>query len=328
MKIDSGMEITPETSSRKAVLTMRSPSSLLTGSCAANERPASPCSSPAAQVRYCTTLGWLRCSWSRRAARLAGVAPRPRIARAGSPGRAWVAAKTTIETSTSTSSPWRMRRTMNIQMPPVLAGPPVGPGRSSMAGPARGSTCSVVLCEPDVPEAMSEGVEVELRLAPLVKARDFRAVCIDQVVEHRDDVAALLVLELLHLVDEVGALAGIGLGESLLVEADVVRVLRRPVALVVRGRRDAAVRHLREIVSRAPEVDREGELEVGVAVVVGIVVDVDGDAGCFCLVREDVRRVDHAGRPVCRVQVDRQVFLAGLLQQRLRLGDVLVALRQ
>src|SRR5207248_497398 len=244
-----------EQSSKKAVLMSRSLKSLLTGSWAAKERPASPWSSPAAQVRYCWTTGWLRCSCARNAARLAGVAPRPRIARAGSPGRAWVAAKTTIETSTSTSSPWRMRRTMNSQMPPVLAGPPVGPGRSSIAGPARGSTCSVALGEPDVPVAMSEGVEVERSFAPLVESRDFRAVGVDEVVEHRDDVAALLVLELLHLVDDVGALAGIGLGEGLLVEADVVRVLRRPVAFVVRRGRDAAIRHLREIVARAPEVD-------------------------------------------------------------------------
>src|SRR3989441_949110 len=219
MKIDSGMEITPETSSRKAVLTMRSPSSLLTGSCAANERPASPCSSPAAQVRYCTTLGWLRCSWSRRAARLAGVAPRPRIARAGSPGSAWVAAKTTIDTSTRTSSPWRIRRRMNRRMPPVRAGPPAGPGRSSMAGPARGSTWSVTLGgEVDAPIPMSEGVEIQRRFAPIVEAADLRAVGVDQVVEHRDDVATLVVFELLHLVDDVGALAGIGLGQGLLVE--------------------------------------------------------------------------------------------------------------
>src|ERR1700716_506921 len=228
---------------------------------------------------YCSTTGRFRWSCSRSAARLAGVAPRPRMARAGSPGSAWVAAKTTIETSTSTRSPWRTRRTMNIQMPPVLPGPPGVPCRSSIAGPARGSTCSVALGEPDVPEAMSEGVEVQRRLAPLVESSDFRAVGVDEVVEHRDDVAALLVLELLHLVDDVGALAGIGLGESLLVEADVVGVLRRPVAFVVRCGRDAAVRHLREVVAGAPEVDREGELEVGVAVVVGIVLDVHGHAG-------------------------------------------------
>ena len=57
-------------------------------------------------------------------------------------------------------------------------------------------------------------------------------------------------------------------------------------------------------------------------------MDVDRDAGGFGLVREDVGRVDHAGGAVCGVEIDRQVFLAGLLQQRLRLGDVLVPLRQ
>src|SRR6267143_1652010 len=279
MRIDNGIEISPEQRRRNAVLTSRSPSSLLTGSCAANDRPASPCSRPVAQVKYCCTTGWLRWSCSRRAARLAGVAPRPKIARAGSPGRAWVAAKTTIETRTSTSSPCRIRRRMNMRMPPVRAGPPVPPGRSSMAGPARGSTWSAALGgEVDVSIPMSEGIEVERGLASVVEAADFRAVRVDQVVEHRDDVATLFVFELLHLVDQVGAFAGIGLRQRLLVEADVVRAARRPVALVVGCRRDAAVRHLGKEVSRAPEVHREGELQVLVAVVVGIVLDVDRDA--------------------------------------------------
>src|SRR5437868_8977121 len=312
MKIDSGMEITPETSSRKAVLTMRSPSSLLTGSCAANERPASPCSSPPAQVRYCTTFGWLRWSWSRSAARLAGVAPRPRIARAGSPGSAWVAAKTTIETRTSTSSPWRIRRRMNRRMPPVRAGPPAGPGRSSMAGPARGSTWSVALGgEVDAPIPMSKGVKVQRGLAPIVEATNLRGVSVDQVVEHRDDVATLVVLELLHLVDDVGPLRGVDLFQGVLVEADVVGILRRPVALVVGGRWNAAVGHLGKEVARAPEVDREGEFQVLVAVVVGVIVHVDGDTRRLRLAGEDVGRVDHARGAVGGMQVDHQVVLTG-----------------
>src|ERR1700681_4396172 len=194
---------------------------------------------------------------------MAGGAPRPRIARAGSPGRACVAAKTTTETRTRTKSPCRMRRTMNSQTPPVFAGPRLGPGRSSMAGPARGSTCSVALGKPDVSEAMSKGVEVERGLAPIVESGDLRAVGVDEVVEHRNDVAALVVLEILHLVDDVGALGGIWFREGLLVEADVVGTRRRPVALRVGCRRDAAVRHLGEGVTRSPVVDREGELEVG-----------------------------------------------------------------
>src|SRR3984893_17020080 len=159
-----------------------------------------------------------------------------------------------------------MRRRRNMRMPPVRPGPVGPPGRSSMAGPgrgsARGSTWSVALGEPDAPEAMSEGIEVERRFAPAVETGDFRAVGIDQVVEHRDDVAPLVVLELLHLVKDVGALAGIRFVECLLVEADVVRARRRPVALVVGCRRDAAVGHLGKIVAGFPEVALERALQV------------------------------------------------------------------
>src|SRR5439155_926484 len=117
------------------------------------------------------------------------------------------AANTTIETRTSTSSPWRIRRRMNRRMPPVRAGPPAGPGRSSMAGPARGSTWSVALGgEVDAPIPMSKGVKVQRGLAPIVEATNLRGVGVDQVVEHRDDVATLVVLELLHLVDDVDPL--------------------------------------------------------------------------------------------------------------------------
>src|SRR5438132_332404 len=125
----------------------------------------------------------------------------------GAPGGAWVAATTTSGTRTRTSRPWRIRRGMNRRMPPVRAGPPAGPGRSSMAGPARGSTWSVALGgEVDAPIPMSKGVKVQRGLAPIVEATNLRGVGVDQVVEHRDDVATLVVLELLHLVDDVGPL--------------------------------------------------------------------------------------------------------------------------
>src|ERR1700738_1059895 len=104
-----------------------------------------------------------------------------------------------------------MRCRRNMRMPPVRPGPVGPPGRSSMAGPARGSTCRGAPGEPDAPGALvgGIGIEVERRFAPAVETGDFRAVGIDQVVEHRDDVAPLVVLELLHLVNDVGALAGI-----------------------------------------------------------------------------------------------------------------------
>src|SRR5437016_3093029 len=196
------------------------------------------------------------------------------MARAGSP-RAWVAAKTTIETSTRTRSPSRIRRTMKTAMP----------ARRTAAGEAWGRGPATPLTEPDGAEAISECVEVQGPLARL-EPLNLGAVGIYQVVEEGNDVAALLVLELLHLVDDVASFSGVHLGQRLLVEAEVVGILRWPVALVVGRGRQAAVGNLGEIVARAPEVDREGQLQVLVAVVVGIDLEVDRHAGGLGLVGE------------------------------------------
>src|SRR2546430_337936 len=213
---------------------MRPLRSWLTGTCAANEVPRSPWSMPVIHVKYCENTVRFRCSCSRSAFKLAGVAVRPRIARAGSPGSACVAANTTIETRNSTRIPSRTRRTMNPAIPPRR------PRRTGTAvrGPASTNAASVALGEPDGSVSMSERVEVQrppVHLEPF----DLRAVGVDQVVEERDDVPALVVLQLLHLVDDVAPLGRVHLGQRLRVHAEVVRALRRPVALVVRGRREA-----------------------------------------------------------------------------------------
>ena len=58
------------------------------------------------QLQYCVEDRAGRgASCSRSALRLAGVAVRPRIDRAGSPGSAWVAANTTTETSDEHEQP-------------------------------------------------------------------------------------------------------------------------------------------------------------------------------------------------------------------------------
>src|SRR5689334_3683431 len=304
MVIESGMLMMPAQNTRNAELTSRSPSRLETGSWLANDVPASPCRSPPTQLKYCWITGWSRCSCSRSAFRLAGVAVRPRIARAGSPGRAWVAANTTTETAPSTSSPSSTRRSMKPVMPPGLKRrSPRSRGRAAGGGPA----ITVGLGEPDGSEAMSERIEVQRRLAHL-EALHLLAVRVDQVVEERDDVPAVVVFLGLHLVDDVAPLRLVDLGQGLFVQAEVVRPrprLRRPVALVVRRGRHAAVRHLWQEVARSPEVHRERQLQVLVAVVFGVVVDVHGHAGGLRLGGEDVRRVDHAGGAVGRVQVHR-----------------------
>ena len=89
-------------------------------------------------------------------------------------------------------------------------------------------------------------------------------------------------------------------------------------------------RHLREVVARAPEVGRERPLQVLVAVEGATVedLDVDRDAGGLRLLSEHLRTLVHPEGAVCRLQVDREPFLPGRLEQRLRLLDVLVPLRQ
>src|ERR1700757_3759607 len=47
-------------------------SKVLTGSWASSDVPRLPCSRPVTQVQYWVNTGWSRCSWRRRAARLAG----------------------------------------------------------------------------------------------------------------------------------------------------------------------------------------------------------------------------------------------------------------
>ena len=90
---------------------------MLTGSWAASDDPRLPRSRPVTQVQYWVNTGWSRCSWRRSAARLCGVADRPRMARAGSPGNAWVARNTRIETRISTTMPSSSRRSMNPHIP-------------------------------------------------------------------------------------------------------------------------------------------------------------------------------------------------------------------
>src|SRR6185369_14044289 len=151
----------------------------------------SPWMRPVIQFQYCCSTGWSRFSCWRSAFRLAGVAVRPRIDRAGSPGSAWVAANTTTETSASTSSPRRIRRTMNPASPLWRVGG--------------------ALAEPDGSVPMPERVEV-LRRLPRNEPGHLGAVAVDQVVEERDDVPAVVVFDGLHLVDDVAPLALVDLG--------------------------------------------------------------------------------------------------------------------
>ena len=114
--IDSGSATSAETSTRNAELRIRAEISEETGCSVAAEVPKLPVITPPSQWKYCDTADSLRCSWRVSAASRAGVALRPRIARAALPGSAWVAANTTIDTSSRISSPRRMRRSRNRLM--------------------------------------------------------------------------------------------------------------------------------------------------------------------------------------------------------------------
>src|SRR6266568_3569580 len=115
--IDTGIDSTAAIATSTAEFTSLGDSRVLTGSWAASDLPRLPCSRPVTHVQYCSITGWSRCSWRRRAARLAGVASRPRMARAGSPGSAWVARNTRIETRMRTTIPSSSRRRMNPHTP-------------------------------------------------------------------------------------------------------------------------------------------------------------------------------------------------------------------
>src|SRR6185437_4390992 len=151
--IDSGIDSTAETATSTAEFTSLGASSVDTGSWAASEVPKLPCSRPITHFQYWVSTGSSRCSWRRRAARLAGVADRPRMARAGSPGSAWVARNTRMDTRTRTKIPSSSRRTMNPPTPPSL----------NLCTTARSS----VLAEPDRAEPVAEAIQVEGALARL-----------------------------------------------------------------------------------------------------------------------------------------------------------------
>src|SRR5260221_119844 len=214
--------------------------SWLTGSCAARDIPASPRSRPQAQPRYWTTNGRSRCNCWRSASRLAGVALRPRIARAASPGIACVAAKTTTETRTRTMTPYTTRRMTNAQK--GLS------SRAGRAGRARPALIKLGLAslavEPDGAVAMPIPVELQRSLAG-AEARHLGAVRVDEVTEEGDYVSAGVVLLQLHGVDDLTPLRLVDLGNRLLVEVRKVGSLGWPVRGIERRCREAADRDLR-----------------------------------------------------------------------------------
>src|SRR6266511_4184462 len=300
----SGIEMIAEQRTRNAELTSASEITFETGSPEAIDVPGFSVTIPLTQLPYWSITGRSRCSCSRSAFRLSGVAVRPSSAFAGSLGRACVAAKMMTETSASVSAPSRTRRMTKPVIPwkkrrPEACRRRFRPPASSLEG--------------DGAEVVAITAQRQRALARL-DPHDLRAVGVDQVVEPPDDVSAVVVLHLLHLVDDGAALPRVDRLER----------------LVVRSNAEASRRDLVQVVARAPVVRREGVLQVLVPVERRRVevLHVDVDAGLLRLLREDLCALHLAGAPVRRVEVDAQARLPGCLEQRLRLGDVLRALRQ
>ena len=114
----SGVLISPAMRTSTAEFSSRLPITSVTGGFVpTREWPKSPLAKPPSQCVYCLTAGSSRLSCLRSAASESGVAVRPRIARAVSPGSVCVAAKTTIETRNSVTMPRTIRRRMKPGIP-------------------------------------------------------------------------------------------------------------------------------------------------------------------------------------------------------------------
>src|SRR5690349_3030464 len=143
-----------------------------------------------------------------------------------------------------TTIPSSSRRRMNPHTPP---------GRNLFT-----TALPPALAEPDRPVAVAEAIQVERALARL-EPLDPGRVAVDEAAEEGDDVAAGVVLDLLHLVLDLHPRGRVGRGQGLVVQRPEVRPgarLRRPVGLVIRGVRQRALLHLVEVRAGAPEVDR------------------------------------------------------------------------
>ena len=96
-----------EIATRKAELRTESLITSITGVSVASDVPGLPVSRPFTNDQYWSISGRFRCSVSRSALRLSGVALRPSSARAGSVGSATVAANTITETIARVTHPER-----------------------------------------------------------------------------------------------------------------------------------------------------------------------------------------------------------------------------
>src|SRR6188472_2089818 len=243
------------------------------------------------------------------------------MARTGSP-RAAVARNTRTETSHRLRTARPIRRSSQM----TQAAAPERPRGGATSSSGSWSIATSVMSDRHLVELVVAEREVLARLETLHAG----AVRVDMLAEAPDDQAALVVLDLLRLVEQVGPLRLVELGRGLVDQVPVLRVV--PVRLVVGATEllgEGADDGLRDVVAGVPEVLGERVGQVVVVVERRLLGDLDLDAGLLGLLGEEVRgRNGHGADAVAGEQLDLEPLLAGLLEQRLGLIDVPLALGQ
>src|SRR5919107_2132593 len=202
------------------------------------------------------------------------------MARTGSP-RAAVATNTRTETNHSVRTARPSRRSSQT----AQAAPPERPRGGATSASGSGRVATWVISDRDLVELVLAQREVLARL----EALHVRRVGVDLLPEAPDDETALVVLDLLCLVDQVGTLALVDLARRRADELAVLLVV--PVGLVVGAalvRGERADDGLLDVVAGVPEVLGERVRQVVVVVERRLLGDLDLDSGLLGLLREEV----------------------------------------
>src|SRR6185312_4745603 len=285
------------------------------------DTPRSPWTKPSSQSAYRVVAGRSSCIRFVSTASACGVALRPRMTLAGSPGRMFSAAKMTIDATNSATNAPRRRRPRNASTGDISRRTVRG-SAAAVTGRLRSSSRREPRVHEEVVAERAGGVRLET--LHLLRHR------VHPVGVRPLQVAALVVLDLLHLVPVVLRLRLVELADR--VRERGVERRRLEVRLVVRRARRECLQV--EVLQREhrPLGLGEGHLQVEQArVVVGVgrlLLQVHRHAGGLRLLGEERGRLDEAGEDVRGLELDLQIRLAGGLEQALGLVDVLHPLRQ
>src|SRR5439155_8735672 len=168
-----------------------------------DESPKSPWTNPASQLVYCSSSGRLRPSSRSSSLTASGVAPRPSTTLAASPGRMAVPAKISTETTKSARTAPTSRRPRKATT-----------GGTSRVAP-RGSATLVMSALRRQPR-VQEQVVAEHAGGVRLQSLDLVGDAVHPVGVRPVQIAALVVLDLLHLVPEGLRLGLVQLADGLL----------------------------------------------------------------------------------------------------------------